>query len=244
MVDGKYVEVKGYERKIPVIYGIDYLTHDIPTYIFSRAENYESCKAFFTALRLLNYPLQGLVCDGNINIYQSCAYIYPKVVVQLCLTHYKHNLRKNLDVKNNEYYAQFMQDVTYLFSKKRSVHEFNVHALKIWNKYHHDERLKSVLMDIQRRLDVLCGHWKNAQMPQTTNLIESFNSHLQGRLETIKGFESFEHADRWLNGYFIRRRTKPFTDCTGKFKHLNHKPSIIHASNSLRVSSGIFSVFS
>lgn len=35
LVDGKYIEVKGYDRKIPVIYGIDYLTHDIPTYVFS-----------------------------------------------------------------------------------------------------------------------------------------------------------------------------------------------------------------
>ena len=30
VVDGKYVKVKGYDQKIPFIYGIDYLTHDIP----------------------------------------------------------------------------------------------------------------------------------------------------------------------------------------------------------------------
>lgn len=47
LVDGKYVKVKGYERKIPVLYGIDYLTHDIPTYIFSVAENYQTCLTFF-----------------------------------------------------------------------------------------------------------------------------------------------------------------------------------------------------
>ena len=57
LVDGKYIRVKGYERKIPVLYGIDYLTHDIPTYIFSQAENYQTCRSFFTSLRLLNYPL-------------------------------------------------------------------------------------------------------------------------------------------------------------------------------------------
>ncbi len=72
-------------------------------------------------------------------------------------------------------------------------------------------------------------------MPQTTNLIESFNSHIQGRLETIKGFESFEHANAWLNGYFLKRRSTPFTDCTGKFKHLNEKTSIQESSTFTRI---------
>lgn len=30
IIDGKYVAVKGYDGKIPFIYGIDYLSHDIP----------------------------------------------------------------------------------------------------------------------------------------------------------------------------------------------------------------------
>ncbi|MBD3279439.1 MAG: hypothetical protein GF390_01875 [Candidatus Pacebacteria bacterium] len=66
-------------------------------------------------------------------------------------------------------------------------------------------------------------------MPTTTNLIECFNSHLQGRLKTIKGFESFKHADLWLNAYFLRRRTKKFTDCRGKFRNLNGKTSLFKA---------------
>jgi len=57
-------------------------------------------------------------------------------------------------------------------------------------------------------------------------LIESFNSHLEGRLSTLKGFESFHHADLWLNGHFLRRRMKPFTDCQSKFRRLNGKTSL------------------
>jgi hypothetical protein len=67
LVDGKYIKVKGFDRKIPVIYGIDYLTHDIPTYIFSVSENYQTLKKFFSSLRLLNYPLYSLVSDDNLN---------------------------------------------------------------------------------------------------------------------------------------------------------------------------------
>ena len=62
--------------------------------------------------------------------------------------------------------------------------------------------------------------------PNTTNIIESYNSHLQGRLKTIKGFQGFDSARRWLNAYLVRRRTKTLTDCKGKFKHLNKHASL------------------
>ena len=65
-------------------------------------------------------------------------------------------------------------------------------------------------------------------IPRTTNLIESYNSHLEGRLKTIKGFESFTHADTWLNAYFLKRRLQPFTDCTKQFKALNGTCSLEH----------------
>lgn len=226
MVDGKYIKVKGYERKIPVIYGIDYLTHDIPTYIFSRAENYQTCYSFFSSLRLLNYPLQAVVSDDNINIYQSCARVYPKAVSQLCQNHYKEHIRQTLSVRTDGTYKPFMHDVEYLFEKRRSREEFGHVASKIYHKYEGDDVCKSVLLDIQRRLDQLLAYTNIPQVPTTTNLIESFNSHLEGRLKTIKGFESFKHADTWLNAHFIRRRLKPFTDCSGKFRALNGTRSL------------------
>jgi len=39
LVDGKYVKVKGYPRKIPVVYGVDYLTHDIVHFVLGVSEN-------------------------------------------------------------------------------------------------------------------------------------------------------------------------------------------------------------
>ena len=33
-------------------------------------------------------------------------------------------------------------------------------------------------------------------------------------------------AQRWLNAWMLRRRTKPFTDCDRQFKHLNGKCSM------------------
>lgn len=228
LVDGKYVKVKGYDRKIPVLYAIDYTSHDIPTYILSVAENYPTCYSLFQSLRLLNYPLQAVVCDDNQNIYEACRRVYPQAHIQLCLNHYKEHIRESLAVRTDPTYVPFMREIEYLFACKRSEEEFTHVAGKIFKYYAKDERTASVLLDIQRRLPQLTAYMKYRVIPRTTNLIESYNSHLQARLRAVKGFESFTHADSWLNGYFILRRLRKFTDCAKPFKRLNGTASLEH----------------
>lgn len=225
-VDGKYVSVKGYERKIPVLYGIDYTTHDIPTYKLAEAENYQVCLAFFSSLKLLEYPLRALVCDENINIIEACKFIYPNAAIQLCQNHYKENIRRSLDLTVNPHYQLFMNQIEELFSFKRSPDDFNRKAKNIFSLYQSDQLCLSILLDLHKSQELLLG-WRNSEhVPITTNLIESFNSHLQGRLKTIKGFESFKHADLWLNAYFLKRRLRKFTGCHGKFRSLNGHNSL------------------
>lgn len=237
LVDGKYITVKGYDRKIPFIYGIDYLTHDIPTYILSIAENFMSLKKFFASLRLLNYPLKFLVSDDNVNILNACLDIYPKTNWQLCTNHFKENIRKSLSVRTDPKYKPFMYKVENLFNVKRSEDDFNRVAKNIFNQYKDDDTCISILLDIEKRRNNLRGF---SRIPRTTNLIESFNSHFQAKFKPLKGFESFQHADLWLNGYVLKRRTRVFTGCTGKFKHLNGKNSLSISANMNVDLSGIF----
>jgi len=226
VIDGKYIAVKGFERKIPVLYGIDYLTHDIPTYVLSQGESYQTCQSFFTSLRLMKYPLQAIVSDDNPNIYDAAKHVYVDAISQICHNHYKETIRQNLHVRTDATYVPFMREIEELFVKRRSEEEFNHVALKIYNHFKHDSLCMSVMLDIQKRLPQLTAYMKEKNIPRTTNLIESYNSHLEGRLKTIKGFESFKHADLWLNGYFLKRRMQPFTDCTKQFKRLNGTASL------------------
>jgi len=226
LVDGKYIKVKGYDRKIPVIYGVDYLTHDIVHFVLGPSENYKLLIKFFKSLRLASYPLQAVVSDDNINIPEACRFVYPNSVYQLCQNHYKHNLRITLNLANDDTYHPFMKDVETLLSRKMGMEEFKTRASRIYDKYKDDDLAKKVMLDIAKRSSELLAYLKLPNIPRTTNLIESLNSHLQGRLKTIKGFQSFDHADIWLNQYFIQRRLKPFTDCTKHFKHLNGNSSL------------------
>lgn len=226
LVDGKYLKVRGYPKKIPVIYGVDYLTHDIVHFVLGTSENYRLLLKFFTSLRLANYPLKVVVSDDNQNIPQAALKVYPNSVNQLCQNHYKHNLRTSLNLANDTTYIPFMKSVETLFVRKMGIEEFKIRASKIYDSYQGNDLAKKVMLDIAKRSPELLAYLKIPNTPRTTNLIESFNSHLQGRLKTIKGFKSFKSASLWLNAYFIKRRLKPFTDCTKQFKKLNGKSSL------------------
>ena len=162
-------------------------------------------------------------------IYDAAESIYPSVLSQICHNHYKETIRQNLHVRTDPTYLPFMRGIEELFIKRRSTTEFTNVAGKLFNRFKNDSLCMSVMLDIQRRLPQLTAYMKEKNIPRTTNLIESYNSHLEGRLKTIKGFESFEHADLWLNGYFLKRRMQPFTDCTKQFKKLNGTASLQHS---------------
>jgi len=127
-----------------------------------------------------------------------------------------------------------------LFLVTISEDNFNKLGKRLLNKYINDELCVKILLDLERRKPNLLAYLNVHKTPTTTNLIECFNSHLNIRLKSVKGFESFNHAKLWLNGYFVRRRLKPFTDCTGIFRRLNGKCSL---SESIKTGVDLPSIF-
>ncbi len=226
LVDGKYVKVKRYDRKIPVIYGVDYKSHDIPHYQLTKAEDYLNCKKFFESLKLTDYPLQAVVCDDNNNIYNAAKYVFPNVVIQFCHVHFLRNVKSLLDLDGNRYHQVFFPVICKLLVEKRSKLDFEKKASNLVRQFSNDEVCSSVLIELARKQPLLQGYLNHKGTPTTTNLIESLNSHLEARVRPLKGFQSFKHANLWLNAYFLRRRTKKFTDCRGKFRRLNGKTSL------------------
>jgi len=49
-VDGKYVKTKGYPKKIPFVYCIDFLTHDMPAGLLVPSESYQAFLKAFPSL--------------------------------------------------------------------------------------------------------------------------------------------------------------------------------------------------
>jgi transposase-like protein len=225
-VDGKFIKVRGYPKKIPFIYAIDYLTHDIVVGVLALGESYEAYRKLFQLLKEVGYQPKIVVSDEAPALPLALNRVWPRVFQQLCHTHYLENLRLSLLIRTKATYRDFFGEIEKIFQPGLSwQHRFFVlQALR--EKYAHDLNLVNQLDDLIDKYPLLFAFENVSGCPRSNNIIEAFNSHLNGRLKTIKGFESFAGAERWLNGWMIRRRTKPFTDCEGQFRSLNGKCSL------------------
>lgn len=228
ILDGKYVAVKGFARKIPFLFGIDYLTHDILHGALVLAEDELSFSQYFQALKDLGYNLKIVVADDRAGLKQALHKVFPYARLQLCQNHYLENIRKVLKVRTVPIYQHFFNSLKkHVFTDATTDQEITRGLEHVLNTHARgNPLLMAMLGEIHARRNELFAYRHFPGCPNNTNLIELYNSHLNGRLKTIKGFQSLVSAKRWLNAWIIRRRTKKLTDCEEKFKHLNKHCSL------------------
>lgn len=240
--DGKYFPVKDYREGVVLLWGADFLTHDLPHFLLAPSENYPACLSYFSQIKALDYPLRLLICDDNDAIKMAARYIYPDVSIQTCQNHFLENIRRDLNIRSDQTYRDFYFHLESVLKEKLNPFDFNLALGEIFKKFDGEtnERVSNWIGVLLKFKEELLAYQKFPGSPWTTNLIEAFNSHLEGRLKTIKGFQSYRSADLWLNGYVLRRRLKPFTDCEKPFKHLNGKCPI---QNVLKTGLKLASIF-
>jgi len=92
-------------------------------------------------------------------------------------------------------------------------------------------KIAKVYQGFRKDKPYLFNHLKypHLHIPKTTNLIESYNSHLELRLSSIRGFESEKTARNYINAWIIKRRFSKLTCCRKHFKKLNGKSPLEHA---------------
>ena len=225
--DGTYFPVRPFEREIPMIWGIDYDSHDIPHAILVPSENYLACHKYFNELKAINYPLKYLVCDDNSNIKLAALDVFPDVVIQTCLKHYLTNIVLDLNIKTSDKYQNFFNDVyDIVFGKRYCEIELCWAVQQIYPKYSDNPTCVFWLTDIMKRRKELTNYHLFENAPRTTNLIEAYNSHIKDRFDLFRGFKSFKHARCWLNAYVVYRRVRDLRSCGKKFKKLNGKCSL------------------
>lgn len=224
-VDGKFVQVRGYEKKIPFIYSLDYHTHDLPVGLLAPSENLEAFGKLFGLVERIGYLPKLVVGDDSTALQTALNWAFPRVPFQLCHTHYLENLREALKVRTEDKFQMFFAEFEKVFKRDKSKAERFFVLEDLEKRFGAFDRVVGWMVQnvLERYTQLFAFETLGIYAPHSNNIIESFNSHLQGRLETIKGFESWQGAERWLNAWMIRRRIKPFTDCEKPFLHLNGK---------------------
>jgi hypothetical protein len=109
--------------------------------------------------------------------------------------------------------------------------QYSKYAKKVFVKHSQNPEYRNILMGLSIKHEVLTRYLIDKRVPSTSNLIELFNSHLEARLKSIKGFKSFYTAELWLNAYVLNRRLSKFTSCSKKFKQLNGTCSLRHTAD-------------
>lgn len=228
IIDGKYIKVGRCKKKVPFIYCIDYDTHDILFGVLSSAEDEQTFLHIFHILKSLNYPLSIVVADDRSSLPLALKQVFPGISLQLCLNHYIENIRNVLHIRTDETHQHFFNSLRkHVFDSYENNHTLDDaldHVLT--QRCEHNPLREDIVIQIHKRRAELFAYKNIPNCPNNTNLIELFNSHFNARLRSLKGFKTVEHAELWLNGLLLRRRTKYFTDCSPKFKHLNGKCSL------------------
>lgn len=224
--DGKYFNVANQEYDYVLLWGIDYFRHDIPVFTVAPSENYQAWAKYFSYFRILSHHPQLVVCDDNTNLKMAARALFPSVRIQTCYNHFKESIRRDLKVRSDNTYKDFMRKVEEVFVHKLNDEAMNKKLFSMYQQYRYDPVCLSVLTTIEKYKRELLGYRHIPQAPVTTNLIEGMNAHLESRLIALRSFQSVNYAKLWLNGYILKRRFTKFTDCRGKFRYLNGKTGV------------------
>lgn len=223
MPDAKYINVRGRENKLAFLWAVDYFKHDFPFIYLAPSESFQSWNKFFNLFKMIDHQPQIVVCDDHTGMKAAARRQFRSVRIQACFNHLKENLRRRLRIRSESTYREFFRDIEYALDSKENLPKWLIkkRLRYAYYKWQDHEELVRILLEIASKEDELYSHKWIRKSPKTTNLIEAFNSHLEARLKAIRSFNSYQHADLWLNGYVLKRRFTKFTDCSGKFKHLN-----------------------
>jgi transposase-like protein len=185
------------------------------------AEDEAAFSQLFQKLYDLDYNIEIVVADDRAGLKTALLKVFPYAKVQLCHNHYLENIRVDLNIRSSDKYHEFFYDlVQHVFKvPEDQITAGLMHVF--YQRCDKNRTLQNIVTTIKARAEDLFNYFRFKDCPRTNNIIESYNSHFQARLKSIRSFQSFESARRWLNAYVIRRRTKKFTDCKKRFKHLN-----------------------
>lgn len=174
--DGKYIHIKGYQRKIPLLWGIDYTTHDIPVFLLAPSENFQSWGKYFELFRIINhYPIL-IICDDNTALKTAARLKFPKAKIQTCYNHFKESIRRDLRVRTDITYKGFSLGIDRILSKKRSERDLNGQLQKLYERNQNNLVCVKIIADIERNKEDFLAFTGVKCAPATNNMIECYGS--------------------------------------------------------------------
>jgi hypothetical protein len=219
-------------NKMRWLCGIDHGTGDLPHYALAKEESRIDLVMYFQALKLMDYPLFAVVCDGNPEIPHAARFVFgAQVVVQRCTRHFLEDLRKLLPAEEDD--PKGRERLMRLIGRIKSIIEAatiedmmeRFDALKRDRGRYRSPVAKQMLRMFLDAKGQLCAHLLHPELhlPHTSNDIENLFRQLNLRLKSLGRFFRQSSARDYLNAWALLRRFTKFTDCRNGRRHRNGK---------------------
>lgn len=194
---------------------------------FSDGEHYEEIKEDLMNLIKLGVQIESVTCDGHKSILKAINKALPDVLVQRCLVHLQRmcllwltrypqsiagiELRKLilllLKIKTSNDKLAWTKQLEHWYTQHKayiSEITLNENTGRYWYKH---KLLRRSYFTIKRALPNMFHYLQNHKIPNTTNGIEGYFSHLKNHLDIHRGL-TFKHRIDFIKWYIYLSNRK------------------------------------
>jgi transposase-like protein len=227
LLDGKAIYIK--KERYALLLAADVGTHDIPCALLTKSEGYEGYKSLLKTLKEdLQYPIKGVVIDGDPGLIKAVDEAFPDIDYQLCIKHLDryHNYFFNYQYKGSAIgVAEFLEISHRLLYATKLSHLNYVYRdyLEFLNQFEDKIGFKRLISNFESKFGNLWVHFEHQGLPRTTNIIEGIIRQLSRKIDDTDGFNYLETAWNSIRLLIMRYRFKKFT-CSRIKGHNGYSP--------------------
>ena len=227
-MDGDSLVVGSHREAL--LLGVDAGSQDIPIAILAENEDGLNWTRLLLGIKHpVNYPLKGIVSDGDISLQEAIRVVFPGVPYQYCARHFEKELYRFLRYDFTQKRGYWREGQRFLEASKRFLYAPDFEsAQRRFRSIVRDRGFKEagfgeLIRKIRDNFKDLTMHHFHPDMPRTTNIAEGMISRLDSKINQADGYKSHDTAWATLKMHIMHRRFKAFTDCRNGNKENNGK---------------------
>lgn len=209
-----------------------YYDHDIryvQLYRTTNREKYKEIKEDLENLMRLNVAVYSVTCDGHKAILKAVKKVFPNAVIQRCLVHIKRQVKNYLSehpkllqakellsISNQITFIETQEQCSLWLLKFHQWYNLNqsfineqsrsITTNRMWYKH---KKLHAACTLIINAIPDMFAYLNDEEIPNTTNRLESYFTHLKEKLTLHRGlrFEAKKNFIKWYL-YFKNKEAK------------------------------------
>jgi len=214
LIDGSY-----FPNGLCLILYYDHNLRYVQLYRETNQEKYTEIKEDLQNLKKLGVDVYSVTCDGHKAILKSIKKVFPNAIIQRCLVHIKRQVRNYLGSKPKLEQSASLLKLSNQITSIKSIEDSNIWlgAFFNWYKINHEfinqktqsqntgrfwythKNLHAAFSLLENAIPNMFNYLDDEQIPNTTNRIENYFTHLKDKLRIHRGlrFEAKKNFIKW-----------------------------------------------